>query len=92
MEQQSAPPGWIPPSEMWPAAANILHFQCQRPGCGVWRHQAIDYNGYVMLTNYDGYPPDYKVSQSSRPTNEQIRLWRLKRRISNPTRHLKAVD
>lgn len=65
-----------PDSDTWRRAWAVLHYECQRPGCEVWRHDAIDSSGYLAARFYD-YPDWYNMTEDERPSTEELRLWML---------------
>lgn len=62
-----------------------MHWECQRDGCEVWRHDAIDHNGGLLTRKYD-YPAWYKVEADERPSADELRLWVAKRPTDRRTK------
>lgn len=65
---------WSPPPR-WGGAFAILHYECQRPGCEVWRHDAVDSFGELIPggREYD-WPEWYALDEDERLTTAEYRL------------------
>lgn len=76
MEHVSPRADWRrPDTPTWHKAWAILHYECQRPGCEVWRHDAIDGTGYLLARKYER-PDWYELdADEERPTADELRLW-----------------
>jgi hypothetical protein len=74
MEQAAPLPTWRPP-DSWRGAFAILHFECRRDGCEVWRHDAVDSAGELLTggRSYD-WPDWYKLDEDEQLTTAQYRL------------------
>lgn len=67
-----------PEGTAWYRAWSIMHFECQRPGCEVWRHDAINRYGELLARCYD-YPGWYGLdTDEERPTAAELRLWMIR--------------
>lgn len=58
---------------------NVLHLECLR--CPTLRHDSFDTNGHLQHRKYD-YPDDYRMDEEERPTQEQLRLWMMKKSMA----------